>query len=1020
MTMQIKKELVRGAGAVTATLLTTVIVGGTVANSYAGTINTALGIETVQITTDTSDGEDTAYYKSDYGTDIYDTNALEKLEGDCAEEAILEQEEGSVLLKNDNNALPLEEGSSITLFGQNSIEAEGNKNSGGFGGPSEITGPFYSYHSTSNSTQDLVTYLDAMETTYNVNQTMVEAYKTSGYNRVKDVEDPQIGEAPIEFYTEELKESWQSDYNDAAVVMLTRQGSEDCDLVLKDSEGISQLALHQDEKDLLEMLKEEKEKGVFDRIILLVNSNWALELGDLEEYDVDACLWIGSPGGVGFTGVVNILKGEANPSGKLVDTYAKNSLSAPAITNAQALNTCTWTNLDEVLEYCDDTDTYVSDYMIYAEGIYVGYKYYETRYEDVILGNGNADSNVGSSSGEAWNYNDEIAFPFGYGLSYTTFTQTLDAVTYNAETDTYTVTATVTNTGDTAGKSVVEVYAQTPYGDYEKENHVEKSAVQIVAFDKTKELEPGQSETLEIPVERYLLASYDYTNAKSYILSAGDYYFSIGDDAHDALNNILAAKGAEGMKDVLGNPAVGDASKTYTWVESDLDTETYSGSRYTETEVTNQFADADLNNLGTDTVTYLSRNDWEGTYPADQIPVTATEEMMEILDGDVYKKPEDAPSVDDFAQGEDNGLDFVDMKDIDYDDDETWNEFLDQLTVEEMASILVDSNGSDMLESVTMPATYRGDDMDCLEQVTFKATGKSGVVWPSTVVMTSTWNTDEIAKRSSLTANEAYFMGCTEIWSGGPNIHRTPFNGRASAYYSEDGNMGYLVGAIVAENVQKYGIILGYKHLVLNDQEANRESVATFANEQVIREQYLRAFEGAYTKGGALGCMTAFNRIGVTYCGSSSTLLNTVLRGEWGFKGHVTTDAVVGTDYKTHYTSNITAGVDYFCWDMAGFGASSGETSSLSSDVITQAVTAGDGYMLQALREATKHTVYAQSRSILINGLNSTSEAEHITPWWETALWAAKIGFAILTIAFFALYYVSVSGKFKKKQGEVK
>lgn len=193
--------------------------------------------------------------------------------------------------------------------------------------------------------------------------------------------------------------------------------------------------------------------------------------------------------------------------------------------------------------------------------------------------------------------------------------------------------------------------------------------------------------------------------------------------------------------------------------------------------------------------------------------------------------------------------------------------------------------------------------------------------------------------------------------------------------------------------------------------------MATFANEQVIREQYLRAFEGAYTKGGALGCMTAFNRIGVTYCGSSSTLLNTVLRGEWGFKGHVTTDAVVGTDYKTHYTSNITAGIDYFCWDMAGFGASSDGASNLSSDVITKTIEDGDGYMLQALREATKHTVYAQSRSILINGLNSSSEVEYITPWWETALLAAKIGFAVLTIAFLALYCVGISGKFRKKQG---
>ena len=256
-------------------------------------------------------------------------------------------------------------------------------------------------------------------------------------------------------------------------------------------------------------------------------------------------------------------------------------------------------------------------------------------------------------------------------------------------------------------------------------------------------------------------------------------------------------------------------------------------------------------------------------------------------------------------------------------------------------------------------------------------------------------------------------MGCTEIWSGGPNIHRTPFNGRASAYYSEDGNVGYLVGTIIAENVQKYGIILGYKHMVVNDQEANRESAATFVNEQALRENYLRAFEGAYTKGGALGTMTAFNRIGCTYCGSSSALITDVLRGEWGFKGHVTSDAVVGTDYKTHYDSNLAAGLDYFCWDMAN-----GEGSKTSAERIAEIVNSGDGYMLQLLRDTAKHNIYAQSKSILVNGLDGTSHVEHITPWWEIVLLAAKIITGILTVLFAGLYCMEVFGwNRKRKEG---
>ena len=351
--MKIKKEITRGLGAVSACLLTVVSIGTPVAEAYEGRLNTVLGIETTKTVSDEGLDVDTDYYKSDYGTDIYDGDKLQQLEDDAAAQAVAEQEEGSVLLKNDNNALPLAAGSSITLFGQNSIEStESVAGSTGFGGPQSYSGPFYSYHSTANSTQELVTYLGAMESVYDVNQTMVKAYQESGYMRVKSVDDPQIGEAPADFYTENLKNSWQDQYNDAAVVMLTRQASEDCDLLLEDSEGISQLALHQDEKDLLNMLKEQKEQGVFKKIILLVNSNWAMELGDLDDYDVDACLWIGSPGIVGFTGVVNLLQGEANPSGKLVDTYAKNSLSAPAITYAQMKNTPEWANLDEVLEYC--------------------------------------------------------------------------------------------------------------------------------------------------------------------------------------------------------------------------------------------------------------------------------------------------------------------------------------------------------------------------------------------------------------------------------------------------------------------------------------------------------------------------------------------------------------------------------------------------------------------------------------------------------------------------------------------
>ncbi|MGI6230011.1 MAG: glycoside hydrolase family 3 C-terminal domain-containing protein [Tractidigestivibacter sp.] len=961
-----------------------------------------------------SASSDSTYrYVSDYGTDIMDESALQTLEEDCAAAAQAEVEEGAVLLRNENDALPLPSGSKVTLFGQNSIESTVEEEStGGFGAPQRLSGPFYSYHSGGDSTKGSMiatkTYLECMQEVYEVNQTLVEAYQTSNYKRVKSADSPEVGEAPIDLYTDDIKASWASDYNDAAIVMLTRQGSEDCDLVLEDSEGISQLALHQNERDMLSMIKDEKDAGVFKRVIVLVNSSWAIELGELADYGVDAILWVGAPGAVGFEGVAKILVGEVNPSGKLVDTYAKNSLSAPAITYAQLKNTPTWKNLQEVLDACNDTDKFVSYYLIYAEGIYVGYKYYETRYEDCVLGQGNADGTAGSSTGEAWNYNDEVAYPFGYGLSYTTFDQKLDSVSYDDATDVYTASVTVTNTGTVAGKSVVLLFAQTPYGDYEKENLVEKSAVQLVAFGKTGELEAGASETVEITVERYLLASYDYKATKGYILSAGDYYLAIGDDAHDALNNILAAKGASGMTDVLGDAASGDKDKVYTWNVATMDDTTYHMSRYaSDVEVTNRFEEADLNNLGTDTITYLTRSDWEGTFPTEQVAVSATEDMMHVLDGVLYEIPDDAPSVDSFTQGADNGLSFADMYEVDYDDDETWNMFLDQLTVEEMASILPDQNGSAAIDSIVMPASYRGDDMDELEQVHFKVNDCSGFLWPSIMISASSWNAEEQSRRAQLTANEAYFMGCNEIWSGGPNIHRTPFNGRATAYYSEDGMVGYYLGQLQSEACNKYGIILGLKHFCVNDQEACRESAATFLNEQTLREQYMRAFEGAYAKGGCSGMMTAFNRIGCRYCGSSSELLQDVLRGEWAAHVVVCSDACVGSDYKTHYATNIQAGLDYWCWDMAGgFGpqAAASEDTKVSDGVIADMINNGDGYMLQLLRNATKNQVYCESRTIMVNGLAGNATIVHTTPWWETALTGTTVATGVVGAAALGLY----------------
>ena len=545
------------------------------------------------------------------------------------------------------------------------------------------------------------------------------------------------------------------------------------------------------------------------------------------------------------------------------------------------------------------------------------------------------------------------------------------------------------------------MYAQTPYGDYEKQNSIEKSAVQVVGFEKTDTLEPGQSQTVTVECERYMLASYDAKGAKGYILSAGDYYLSVGDDSHDALNNILAAKG---YTTANGMTADGDAAKVYSWNQAEQDTTTYKMSRADDTvEVTNQFDNADLNYYGVD-FTYLSRSDWSGTYPASVVSIDATDEMIDDLNLDWYETPADAPAVSDFTQGADNGLKFIDMRLVEWNDDEQWDAFLDQLTVADMTALMPDTFGVAGLDKVGMPAQKRAD--DCLGVgSTMIATGDNCLSWVSEVMTARTWNRDRMERKGSLMAIQAAYAGVNEVWYGGGNTHRTPFSGRNQQYYSEDSNYGYMVGAVEAAAMQANGVNYCVKHFAMNDQESGRESLSTFANEQTVRETYLRAFEGAFVEGGAQSVMTAFNRIGVVYAAVNVPLLKNVLRGEWGFKGHITTDGFAKTStYKTHYMEMITAGVDFLCLDP-------GETAA----AVTAALDGGDGYIMQQLRRATKANVYAASRSISANGLSSNSIVVNIVPWWEMVLLVVTAICGITFIGCTAACVVMTYGKKNKK-----
>ncbi|MBO5772238.1 MAG: glycoside hydrolase family 3 C-terminal domain-containing protein [Clostridia bacterium] len=993
-----KTSLYRGFTSLCAVLLVLFVFGTSVALDYEKPINTFLHTQSSKIIT-TGEVGDTQYYKSDYG----DLNAenLQKLIADTYEQNVTEMQEGAVLLKNDNSALPLEsDENSITLFGHAVAQAMFKAHSAG-------SNSAYGHDNTKAPyCTDL--YEAFAQHSFEINDTLYNAYKNSSTRRINRTHE--LGEETIDFYTSNLRASWQTQFNDVAVVMFAREGGEGIELEMCDSEGISQLALHQAEKDLLQMIKD---SGVFSKTIVLLNSPWAMELGWLDEYEVDACLWIGNPGMKGFEGVIDILVGEVSPSGRLVDTYATNSMSAPACVN-NSCNNQTWSNLSEVSANLQDSDFDISYYAFQAESIYIGYRYYETRYEDCILNRYNASTDVGSSFEGNWNYAKEVVYPFGYGLSYTTFTQKLNSVVVRDGVATANVT--VKNTGSTAGKNVVQLYAQTPYGDYEIANKVEKSAIQLAGFAKTDLLQPNQEQTLTITVDMYLLASYDYVNAKGYVLSQGQYYFAIGDNAHDALNNVLAEKGASGMVDSFGNAVTGDSQKVVSWNNPVLDKTTYKTAE-NGVVVTNQFDDCDVN-FWTDTqYTYLSRSNWSGTYPVAPAEIECTLEMQDQLDGDTYVKPDDAPSAMEMRMGlpKDSGLTLVMMRDVDY-DDPLWETFLNQLTASEMVSLISCYYGTGAVTSIGKPEFGTGDGPDGVGPNDMAGNypekygdTRSTCCYTGEVVLCSTFNVELYQSRGKLMAEEALYMGFMEVWCPGGNLHRTPFCGRNFEYYSEDPNLSYLASIPQVKAMEEKGVHAGIKHFAGNDQENNREGISVFFNEQAFREGSLRAFEGAVRVGKTLSIMQSFNRLGLEWASSKSQLNFGILAQEWGFLGHTECDAIQGgqnTGYKSHLTTSLSSGTDTYCLDDGGRAAIAISKYISESD---------DGYMLLCLRRAVKNYLYACSRSCVINGLSSNTKIVPATPWWKATLYGTIVVFALGTVAFGTLYVISKINKGEQK-----
>ncbi len=881
--------------------------------------------------------------------------------------------EGAALLLNENDALPLAPGAAVSCFSTSSV----NLVYGGTG----------SGNIDASKADNLKTALE--KAGFSVNGTLWDFYATGpageysrGQGGMVSLASATVAEAPWSIYTDEVKDSVES-YGDAAIVVLSRVGGEGADLSY---DQVNYLALDQNEKDMMAALAQMKQEGKLDKIVVLINTANALQVDFLKdnEYGVDACLWIGDVGISGINAVAGILAGQVNPSGSLVDTYCYDNYSAPAMRNFTPIR---YAGYEEGIIPAN-----ASTYMIYQEGIYVGYKYYETRYEDYVMGTGNA--------GE-YAYGDEVAFPFGYGLSYTDFAYSDLSVNYNAASDAFEVNVTVTNTGsEYAGKETVQVYVQSPYTDYDKANGVEKASVALAGFGKTDILEPGASETLTITVDKRDVASYDAYGAGTYILDAGDYYLTVATDAHNAVNNVLAAKGytpAEGRMD-----AAGDAALAWKWTEEALDTTTYATSA-SGGEVKNRLSDADLNLFdaaGTQ-VTYLSRSDWQGTFPGEPVQLALNDALIDLLQ-DVQYDPADYEAVEMPALGQAGELTLYDLIGKDF-DDPLWQDLLDQMTFDEMVSLIGDAFHWTMpVKSIEAPGTRdeNGPQGLTASLLGSDATQLDATAFTSEDVMAATFNLELMYEVGKVIGNNCLEAGIACLYGPGNNIHRTPYGGRNFEYYSEDGFLSGAISAAEVAGIQDKGVHVVMKHFALNDCEQERIGLGVWVNEQAAREIYLKAFQAPFEEGGANGVMTAYTRWGCTWSGGNKGLMTGILREEWGSDGMNITDNVLTT-----YVN----GVDGL---MAGVTIYDAMLPYVTSQLPQYE---NDPVIVTAMREACHRNLYAIANSCGMNGVGENTTIKLVELTVIVVLRILVCAFALLFVVSAVLWTVR-GRKFKKTQ----
>lgn len=895
---------------------------------------------------------------SDEVTSVYPTQkATNKAEAFAnAQEVNLKlAEEGFVLLKNENAALPMNKGARISVFSKNSVNLSyGGSGSGGF--------------DTSNNKNLYESLNDAGFVT---NPTLKRFYESSQSGPVRTANSSDLdngdnqkiatAETPQSKYTDAVKNSY-ADYSDAALVVITRIGGEGFDLprYQGDSEGAVSpdshyLELDQNEIDLLTAVTD----GTFKRVVVVFNTPSSFEATFLKDSayaafadKIDAAVWIGFTGSNGITALGEILNGDVNPSGRLVDTWAADFTKNPSFVNFGT--GC----LPDTTDKYDGGMYYSVDY---EEGIYVGYRYYETR---------------GETDGENW-YNANVVYPFGYGLSYTTFDWTVgDASASEIELGTtITVPVTVKNTGSVAGKEVVQLYASAPYtlGGIEKAHKV------LVGFAKTKLLQPGESETVTVSFDPYSTASYDYRDANSngfsgYELEAGEYTLYVSRNAHESEKAIALNLAADVQ------------------IGTDPTTDSEVVNRYTDSE---NFLDSDWQ-----LDTMLSRADWEGTWPTPQTAQqhAGTDRLYEEIRSEEHNNPTDFDSEEYPWFGEEPTLTLRDLLPsaeaegyepvVSY-DDERWEELMMGCDEEEMIALI--NNGAYhtlAMESVGLPATIHGDGPSGFTCFMSKEQVNGTCQYVSEPVMASTWNINlmnelgEAIGEEGTIGDKATGQPYSSIYAPGVNIHRSPFGGRCSEYFSEDPFISGMMGAAEVEGIQSRGVLPTVKHFVANEQETHRSigGDLSWLSEQALREIYLKPFEYTVKLGETRGIMTSFNRIGTRWTGGDYRLLTEILRNEWGFNG------LVICDFNTI--------PQYMIPCMMFYAGGSLDLATQQSAMWTDCDTSDAGDAIVLMR-AVKDVMYALVNS---NAMNAEVIGYNLPIWQEYLHWINNGAFTLVGV----------------------